>query len=115
MEKAPARWTKVDVKRMARRVLGTKARVWLAPDTRRWHMGFELPSGGRYSLTSGATLAELVDNSFIKPLASWEKAKAEGYDPDEHMKVMRELKKPPREVHEEKTPSGPPPTNEPEG
>lgn len=70
------RWTRADVKRIARRILGPNARVWST--TGRVYMGLATPSGGRVVVAAGSTWQELIDSALVKPLGALERAREAG-------------------------------------
>jgi hypothetical protein len=71
-------WTKVDVKRLARKVLGKNARAWAVGHRR--YVGVETHGGRRLVLAAASTWAELARVAFVLPLEAAEKAKAAGFD-----------------------------------
>jgi hypothetical protein len=70
-------WTKADVKRLARRFLGERARVWSRIG--RVYVGLETPSGQRLIVGTGKSWADLVQRTFVDALRAYDKFKAAGY------------------------------------
>jgi hypothetical protein len=84
------RWTRADVKRLARKVIGPNARVWVHQG--RCLLGIEAPARKvrgevpkgprpRMVIAAGGSWAELVDRGFVGALKAYEKAAAEGHVP----------------------------------
>lgn len=84
------KWTRADVKRLARKVIGPHARVWVREG--RCVLGVEAPARKvrgetpkgpppRLVIAAAGSWAELVDRCFVKALESYEKAAAEGHVP----------------------------------
>jgi hypothetical protein len=84
--------TKVDIKRLARKVLGPKARVWRVG--KRCCLGVELPGpdgkSPRVVIASADTWRGLVDAAFVQPLEALEKAKEAGFDVKSIRQAVRE-------------------------
>jgi len=94
-------WTRADVKRLARKVIGPAARAWVGKDGR-YYLGVEAPARKvrgtvpkgpppRLVIAVAGSWAELVGRGFVRALEAYEKAAAAGEVPtlEERRGVVR--------------------------